>query len=228
MTTSANVLDLIQAVEQADSPAGLGAAVQALAQARAEAAIPALINVLGYNNPAAAISAVQGLVEWGEVAVPYLLAQLDDYNYGARAYSFRALAAIADPQALEVLLTAAKTDFAPSVRRAAAKGLGCLHWSRLPPDQIASAQALTVETLAQLCQDSDWSIRYAAVVGLQSLARVDLQPDLGRAIFSQLDQLAETDPDLAVQSRARLAQQELGPARPAGALPSFSCAQTPP
>jgi len=38
------------------------------------------------------------------------------YNYGARAYSIRALAAIADPCALDVLVTAAATDFAPSVR----------------------------------------------------------------------------------------------------------------
>ncbi len=209
MTTSANVLDLIKAVEQADSPAGLGAAVQALVQVRSAAAIPALIRVLGYNNPAVAIAAVEGLVQWGEVAVPYLLAQLDDYNYGARAYSFRALAAIADPQALEVLLKAAVADFAPSVRRAAAKGLGSLHWSRLPPDQVAAAQAQTLETLVQICQDSDWSIRYAAIVGLHALAVVVSPADQRRAILSQLDQLAQADLDLAVQSRARWALQQL-------------------
>ena len=47
--------------------------------------------------------AVAGLTELGEIAVPQLLDQIDDYNYGARAYSIRTLAAIADPRALDIL-----------------------------------------------------------------------------------------------------------------------------
>jgi len=90
------------------------------------------------------VAAVEGLIHMGSSAVQ-LMEQLDEYNYGARAYSIRALAAIADPCALDVLVTAA-TDFAPSVRRAAAKGLGTLHWSLLDADQRSSAQAKAQET----------------------------------------------------------------------------------
>jgi len=122
VTNSADAVELIQSVEQADSPARLVAAVHSLAAAKLEAGIPTLITILGYNNPEAAVVALEGLVQLGDVAVLPLLEQLDYYNYGPRAYSFRALAAIADPQALEKLLSAAETDFAPSVRRAAAKG----------------------------------------------------------------------------------------------------------
>jgi phycocyanobilin lyase beta subunit len=101
VTNSADAVELIQSVEQADSPARLVAAVRSLAAAKLEAGIPTLITILGYNNPEAAVVALEGLVQLGDVAVLPLLEQLDDYNYGARAYSFRALAAIADPQALE-------------------------------------------------------------------------------------------------------------------------------
>jgi len=113
MTNSALALELIQSVEQADSPSRLVAAVRALAEARLEAGIPTLIAVLGYNNPEAAVAAIAGLVQLGDVAVQPLIERLDDYNYGARAYSFRALAAIAHPDSLDTLLSAAETDFAP-------------------------------------------------------------------------------------------------------------------
>jgi phycocyanobilin lyase beta subunit len=120
--------ELIRAVTLAETPAQMVKAVQNLAAAKTPQAIPTLIAVFGYNNPAAAVVAVNALIEFGEVAVPELLARIDDYNYGARAYSIRTLAAIADPMALDVLITLATTDFSPSVRCAAAKGLGKLHW----------------------------------------------------------------------------------------------------
>lgn len=217
VTNTAPVDPLIQAVEQADSPAHLVAAVQALIEARSEQSIPTLIAVLGYNNPVAATIAIEGLVQLGAVAVPALLAGIDGYNYGARAYSFRTLAAIADPRALEVLRRAAATDFAPSVRRAALKGLGTLRWQQLPPDQVAAAQAQTVETLQETAQDPDWSIRYAAVVGMQFLAPClqAQQPELWQQIASLLEHLSLTDPDQAVQARSRLAQRQLqSPAPP--------------
>jgi len=211
VTDSARALELIQPIEQANSSASLIAAVQALAAARLAAGIPTLIAVLGYNNPAAAVAAVEGLVQLGDAAVPLLLEQIDDYNYGARAYSFRALAAIGDPRALETLLTAAETDFAPSVRRAAAKGLGMLHWSQLPTDQVQVAQVRALQTLLLISQDPDWSIRYAAVVGLQSLAASAFadQPDELSHLLARLDQMAQTDADLAVRARVRMAQQHL-------------------
>ncbi len=147
----------------------------------------------------------------GEVAVPSLLEQLDDYNYGARAYSFRVLAAIADPRALDVLISAAETDFAPSVRRAAAKGLGNLRWSQLPAQQRQQAQERSLKTLQMLLLDADWAIRYAAVVGLQGIAASlsITEPDLVLPIQAQFNQIAETDPDLAVQARVWMAKEQL-------------------
>jgi phycocyanobilin lyase subunit beta len=197
--------ELINAVAQADTPVRMVTAVQNLAAAKDTAAIPTLIAVFGYNNPAAAAVAVAALTELGEKAVPELLAQIDDYNYGARAYSIRTLAAIADPRALYVLITAAATDFAPSVRRAAAKGLGNLNWHQLdfPERQTALQQAL--ETLLFISQDSDWSIRYAAVVGLQSLAKI---ANLQQPIRDRLKEMLATDAEKAVRARVRLAQSQ--------------------
>lgn len=204
--TDAQTEKLIRAVEQADSPARLVAAVQALVAAKVEAGISTLITVLGYNNPTAAIVAVEGLIHLGEVAVQPLIEQLDEYNYGARAYAIRALAAIADPRALDVLLTAAATDFAPSVRRAATKGLGGLHWSKLSVEQRSSAADQALQTLLSVSQDPDWSLRYAAVVGLQALATTS---HLKTQVESQLQQRIQTESDQAVRARLRLAQQLL-------------------
>jgi phycocyanobilin lyase beta subunit len=211
VTNSAYASELIQSVEQADSPARLVAAVRALAEARLEGGIATLIAVLGYNNPEAALAAVEGLVHLGEVAVPPLLEQLDDYNYGARAYSFRVLAAIADPRSLDVLVSAAENDFAPSVRRAAAKGLGNLRWSKLPSQQRQTAQEGALKTLLFVSHDPDWAIRYAAVVGLQALAASDAvtQPDLISQILARFNQIAEADTDLAVRARVWMAQKQL-------------------
>jgi phycocyanobilin lyase beta subunit len=211
VTKSASALELIQSVEQADSPSRLVAAVRTLAEARLEAAIPTFIAVLGYNNPEAAVAAVEGLIQLGDVSVPPLLEQLDDYNYGARAYSFRALAAIANPQALDVLLSAAETDFAPSVRRAAAKGLGGLRWCKLPDEQRQLAQERTLQTLLLLSNDPEWGIRYAAIVGLQALATSEQAPlpDLVSQILARFAQLAQKDTDLAVRARVWMAQEQL-------------------
>lgn len=197
---------LIRAVEQADSAPRLVAAVRDLAAAEVEAGISTLIAVLGYNNPTAAVAAVQGLIQIGSPAVQPLIEQLDDYNYGARAYAIRALAAIADPRALDILLASAATDFAPSVRRAAAKGLGNLRWSELSTQQQTAAQAKVLETLAFIAQDADWSIRYAAVVGLQGLATTS---ELTPQIQDKFAQILETEKDAAVRSRVQLAQSQL-------------------
>ena len=207
--TNAQIQELIRAVELADSPPRLVAAVQALAAAKEPDGITSLIAVLGYNNPTAAVVAVEGLIAIGEAAVVPLIEQLDDYNYGARAYAIRALAAIAHPRALDLLISAAATDFAPSVRRAAAKGLGTLHWDLLDVKERNAAQARAATTLLSISQDPDWSIRYAAVVGLQALAA--RKPDLQEQIEAQLKQIAQTDSDIAVRARVARAQQLLTP-----------------
>lgn len=207
MTDSLRTQELIQAVEQADSAERLVESVRALVACHSEAAIPTLIAVFGYNNPGAAMVAIEGLIRLGEPAVLPLLEQLDDYNYGARAYSIRTLAAIADPRALDVLATSAMTDFAPSVRRAAAKGLGTLHWQQLPQAQVREAQATALQALLQVSQDPDWAIRYAAVVGLQTLASE--ANELKVPIQNRFEQMLSSEADAAVRARVLRAKQLL-------------------
>jgi phycocyanobilin lyase beta subunit len=207
MIDSTRTQHLIQAVERADSPARLVEAVRALAACHSQEAIPTLIAVLGYNNPGAALAAAEALIALGEASVTPLLEGLDDYDYGARAYSIRALAAIADPRALDVLVSAAATDFAPSVRRAAAKGLGKLHFEPLPAEQAHDARKKALHALLQIARDTDWAIRYAAVVGLQALATEG--DELRASIREHLRQMLSTEADAAVRSRILLAQQRL-------------------
>ena len=193
--------ELIRAITIADTPDKLVTAVKNLAAIKDTSAIPTLIAVFGYNNPEAAIVAAAALTEFGEVAVPQLL-DLDDYNYGARAYSIRTLAAIADPRSLDVLIATTMTDFAPSVRRAAAKGLGNLQWHKL--DIVASQTAINraLETLLCICEDTDWSIRYAAIVGLQALAKVAI---MQAPIFAKFQLMLTKDTEKAVRARLQLA-----------------------
>ena len=198
--------ELIQAVEQASEPAQLVAAVEALVAVKDKSAISTLIAVLGYNNPTAAIAAVTGLIELGADSVQPLMEQLDEYNYGARAYSIRALAAIADPRVLELFIQSATTDFAPSVRRSAAKGLGTLQWERLNPEQAYPGQQQAMQTLLSITSDDDWSIRYAAIVGLQALAKI---PQLAVQIKSHFELQIQNESDEGVRSRINWAQQVL-------------------
>lgn len=200
------ITSLIQAVEQSHSSTGLIAAVSALAAARQEAAIPSLVKVLGFNNPGAAAIAVGGLVAIGDPAVSYLLNNLDSYDYGARAWATRALAEISDPRALQLLIEAALGDFALSVRRAAAKGLGSIRWSKLSPEQSQSAQQQVLKTLATVTQDPEWVVGYAAVVGLHSLASSGGNVT---EIVSHLQQVAQAHENDAVSARAQLALQQL-------------------
>lgn len=196
--------ELIRAIATAETPDQLVTAVKNLAAIKDTSAIPTLIAVFGYNNPEAAIVAAAALTELGEVAVPQLL-NLDDYNYGARAYSIRTLGAIADPRALDVLIDTTLTDFAPSVRRAAAKGLGNLQWHKLDivASEIATNRAL--ETLLCICEDTDWSIRYAAVVGLQALAKV---ATVRSPIFAKFASMLTNDTEKAVRARVQLAYSQ--------------------
>jgi phycocyanobilin lyase beta subunit len=205
------VKELIQAVETADSSEGLLEAVKALAAARQEAAIPTLISVLGYNNPGAAVAAVDGLIELGEAVVPRLLEKVDGYNYGARAWATRVFAGIGDPSALDLLLEAASSDFSMSVRRAAAKGLGNIQWAKLADTEVPATQAQVLKTLLLVSQDPEWIVRYGAVVGLASLALAvgERQLDFVRLIWERLQEILESDQELAVRARTKLALQEL-------------------
>ena len=164
-----DVQQLIEAVNKADSADLLLQTVEELAELGDRNAIPTLVEVLGFNNPGAAVAAVDGLIKIGEPVVPYLLNNLDGYNYGARAWATRVFAGIGDPAALDLLLEAAVLDFSQSVRRAAAKGLGSILWSKLPAEEIDSAQQRVLDALLLAVKDGEWVVRYAAVVGLEGL-----------------------------------------------------------
>ncbi|OUC16438.1 MAG: phycobilisome maturation protein [Alkalinema sp. CACIAM 70d] len=206
--SSAFALTLLHNIEQADSASKLADAVQQLADAAIPETVPHLIKALGYNNPGAALAAIEGLVKIGPPAVEPLLNLLDDYNYGARAWAIRALSLMGDARALGVLQEAALNDFALSVRRAAARGLGFIHW----PD-LSSAQndiQKTIDVLLQVLQDPEWVVRFAATTALHNLAT--LQPNA--EILEKLHTLTQTDPSLAVRARAQWAIQSIASPQP--------------
>ena len=206
-----DVRQLIEAVNQADSADLLLKTVEDLADAKDRAAIPTLVEVLGFNNPGAAVAAVDGLIQIGEPVVPYLLNNLDGYNYGARAWATRVFAGIGDPSALDLLLKAAVSDFSQSVRRAAAKGLGSIIWLKLPTDEAITAQQKVLQTLLLATQDGEWVVRYAAIVGLESLADTlaETQPELLSKIVNRFQELIESEPEAAVCARIRYAIEKL-------------------
>ena len=205
------VVELIRTVEEADSSDSLLEAVKALAAAKDPGAVSPLIAVLGYNNPGAAVAAVDGLIDLGEIAVESLLEQLDGYNYGARAWAIRALAGIGDPRGLEILLETAANDFALSVRRAAARGLGTIRWERLPVKQVPGEQQRVAAVLMQASEDPEWVVRYAAVVGLQGLTSAVKanRPEWVEQVVTRLRKIANEDNTVAVSARALLAIQKL-------------------
>jgi phycocyanobilin lyase subunit beta len=210
MTNSATQ-KLIDAVEQADSSASLLEAVQNLATAASVETVPILIAALGYNNPGAAVAAVDGLIQIGEPAVLPLLQLIDDFNYGARAWAVRALAGIGDPRGLDTLLEAAQNDFALSVRRGAARGLGIVKWHQMAQQEVPAAQQKAFDTLIHASKDPEWVVRYAASVGLEGLAEslTDSQSQLAAQIFAQLEHLQINDVEISVRSRVNLALQKL-------------------
>jgi len=219
---SDSLLTLRHAIDSADSAQTLTAAVQALANACLPEAIPDLIAALGYNNPGAAVAAVDGLINLGERSVPAVLAQLDQNNYTARAWAIRVLAGIGDPRGVVTLLGAATADFALSVRRAAARGLGNMQWHRFPPEVLPMVQTEALEALLFVVQhDDEWVVRYAAVVGMEALALAmqTTDPEQYTLIQAVLERLTPEDASPAVQARMQQAQYHLLNAVPTAAVP---------
>jgi phycocyanobilin lyase subunit beta len=202
---------LLQNVDAADSAQKLLEAIEDLAAARLVETVPNLIAALGYNNPGAAVAAVDGLIGIGEPAVLPLLELMDGYNYGARAWGVRALAGIGDPRALDRLLEGV-TDFALSVRRAAACGLGRINWSLLPEPEVASSQERARHALIITLQDDhEWIVRYAAIVGLQALASDAIAGniDIALGIVREFDRWIDIEANPEVIARVWLAQKEI-------------------
>jgi len=243
MTHSLPLRERIQAVEQATSALALLEATRALADLLASrpsagdaggdgpgAVVPAeadhqadaiacLVQVLGFNNPGAAVAAVDGLIALGADAVEPLLSRLDPRNYGARAWAVRALAGIGDVRGLELLEEALATDVGPSVRRAAACGLGHLQLEPLEAGQRLQVRARALEALVAGCRDGEWVVRYAVAVGLEALVRrMDPLPPESQRAVSALQALAEPEREETpvVRLRASMACSRLldGPPPP--------------
>ena len=168
-------------------------------------AISCCIDLLKANNPAAALQALRGLIGCGAAAVEPLLNSLDERNYGARAWTVRALSAIQDPRGLEVLQRAVANDIGPSVRQAAAYGLGRLQ------GHDENVLRPCMESLELACSDSEWSVRYAAVAALEQRLQQGLPCDLERQAHALLLHRSqqEMDDTLVVRLRALLALERL-------------------
>jgi len=226
MTSFERFHDLIAAVEQADSSGRLYQATRDLAgaldnQRRAptqgpppEAALSCLVHILGFNNPGAAVAAVEGLIASGPAAVSPLLEGLDAQNYGARAWAVRALAGIGDVRGLDLLEQALADDIGPSVRRAAAIGLGTLQVADLAPSERRAIEQRALGALEQGRGDAEWVVRYAVATALEKLALRLQELEDGRhraaaTLVSLADDGQEEVP--VVRLRARLALTRLSP-----------------
>lgn len=210
-----SVQPLISAVQDASSALELVRATAALAASGSAAAAPTLVEVLGFNNPGAAVAAVDGLIAIGSPAVDHLL-QLDPRNYGARAWAVRALAGIGDVRGLDLLIEALLTDVGPSVRRAAAKGLGALALDALASGERNTVQQRALTALLEATSDGEWVVRYAVAVGLEGLALGSRWPTGHSSHSSSCTALcrlsdAATEEATVVRLRAALALQRLQP-----------------
>jgi phycocyanobilin lyase subunit beta len=192
--------EMLKAIEDADSAVKLADMVKLLAESESLEAIPHLIRALGYNNPGAAVAAVDGLIARGEPSVMPLLELLDGYNYSARAWALRALSGIGDPRSLSLLL-----DFALSVRRAAARGLGTIKWEQMGAGEVLQAQAEVLQVLLVICGDPEWVVRYSAITGVERLLGGLGAGAVREGAIGLLSKLAVEDEDLTVRSRAALA-----------------------
>jgi phycocyanobilin lyase beta subunit len=206
---------LAQERDPAASPAGTGAATPVVADGEAdqeELAIRALVEVLGFNNPGAAVAAVDGLIAVGEAAVDPLLQRLDPRNYGARAWAVRALAGIGDIRGLPLLEEALASDVGPSVRRAAACGLGNLRLHTLPDGERPRVRTRALTALVAGGGDGEWVVRYAVAVGLEALVtRMEPLPAERTLALETLEAIAqaELEETPVVRLRARLAHGRL-------------------
>ncbi len=197
--------EMLQAIEDADSAVKLADAIKLLAESENLESIPHLIRSLGYNNPGAAVAAVDGLIALGEPSVLPLLELLDGYNYSARAWALRALSGIGDPRSLSLLLDTAQNDFALSVRRAAARGLGTIKWEQMAAADVPAAQAEVLQVLLGICRDPEWVVRYSAIAGVERLLQGLAVGDVREGAIGVFAKIAESDEDLTVRARADLA-----------------------
>jgi phycocyanobilin lyase subunit beta len=173
---------LTQKVQTAQNEEELRVAIEQLIATRSSEAIPVLIRSLRCTNSAICDLIVEGLVSYGEQAVPVIIQNLDDHDYAARYQEIRALVQLAHPDSFDTFVWGLTEDFAPSVRRASAKGLGVLRDPRAIPILLSAVE------------DSDWAVRYAVVIGLASFVQ---DPAVQQALI-----VAKEDTDRVVRLKA--------------------------
>ena len=195
-------------LDQATSTPELVKATRALASLQDPGAAETLIKVLGFNNPAVASVATEGLIRLGCSIVPELLVSMDARNYGARAWVVKVLATLRDPRGLELLEHALHTDIAPSVRRAATRGL-----AELDLNNTKDADAISRCYLGLLLagRDDEWVVRYAAAFGLERrLQHSYATGSISDKALALLRKLSSSSEDVkVVRLRAQLALQRL-------------------
>ena len=195
-------------LDQATSTPELVKATRALASLQDPGAAETLIKVLGFNNPAVASVATEGLIRLGCSIVPELLVSMDARNYGARAWVVKVLATLRDPRGLELLEHALHADIAPSVRRAATRGL-----AELDLNNTKDADAIRRCYLGLLLagRDDEWVVRYAAAFGLERrLQQSNPTGSISDQALAVLRKLSSSSEDVkVVRLRAQLALQRL-------------------
>ena len=207
-----SLAEAIAAVDRASTTQALIQATQKLIQLNDIHAAPKLMEIIGFNNPAPAAMAVTGITQLGPEVTTTIIRHLDAKNYGARAWAVRALAVLGDARGLNVLEHALASDIGPSVRRAAAIGLGDLKLSG-DPDLAEQQQACCLNGLIQAAADGEWVVRYAVSAALEHrLQHANTEHDLfdlGRRTLERLS--GDTEDVMVVRRRALLALLRLSP-----------------
>jgi len=170
-------------IQEAPSREDFLAAIDELIAARTLEALLLLIKALRSTDSAVCDRIVAGIVDFGPMAVQPLITNLDDHDYAARYQSYRALVQLADPSCFETFVWGLREDFAPSVRRIAAKGLAVLQDLRGIP------------ILLSVLKDSDWAVRYAVVLALETFIWA---PEVQAALITMVD-----DKERIIQLKAR-------------------------
>ena len=198
----------IHELDRATTTPELVRATQTLCGLKDLEAAPTLIKVLGFNNPAVGAVATQGLIDLGRDVVPMLLANMDDGNYGARAWVIRAIATLRDPRGLDLLEHALNADIAPSVRRSATRGLAEIE---LKGPNVSKNFSRCCEALFKAATDDEWAVRYAAAFGIELRFHHDCSNyEFKTKALVQLKQMASNSEAVkVVQRRAQVALQRL-------------------
>ncbi|EME26156.1 Phycocyanobilin lyase subunit beta [Galdieria sulphuraria] len=165
--------------------------------------VPVLVDILGFNNPVAARIAMEAVVGFGIESKGFLVKATGAFNYAVNAYALKALGLLGFPDTIEVCLHHASQGTVPNVRRAAIIAIGRLRYRET---ELLSV----IESLSAFLYQTDWSVRYAAVVSIESLLRqYSRQRNHRVTTVAKLKEMASSDDDFLVRCRTELALQRV-------------------